>query len=242
MSPRTRIVVWIAAAIGIAATISLGNWQTRRGDTKLALQAQADRAQQSAPVDMNSRASMEAVAAQLPRKVTLTGVFDAAGTVYLDNRILNGVPGLYVITPVIVADGLPAVLVDRGWMARDMGDRTRVAAPPPPAGRVSVEGIAVARPSMLFELGDSSQRKVPGIWHNLDYAAYEQIYQQVGGRSVARFVVRQVGNTQAGLRAEWPQPASGVEKHRGYAFQWYSLAAAIAIFAAWFSWTSWRRS
>jgi cytochrome oxidase assembly protein ShyY1 len=159
--------------------------------------------------------------------------------VYLDNRTLDGVAGLYVITPLAIADGLPAVLIDRGWMMRDMHDRQRVSAPPPAAGRVTVEGVAVARPSMLLELGDSSARPVPGLWHNLDYAAYER----ATGRSVARFVVRQRNESGSsdGLRHQWVQPATGVEKHRGYAFQWYSLAALIAAFATWSSWKSWPR-
>ena len=232
------IAVWIAAAIGIAATVSLGNWQTRRGDQKLALQAQAVHAERGPPlVIAPTSSSIEAVATQLPRRVRLTGVFDPTGTVYLDNRTLEGVAGLYVITPLAIGEGLPAVLIDRGWMARDMQDRQRVSAPPPAADRVTVEGIAVARPSMLFELGDSSAHRVPGLWHNLDYAAYER----VTGRSVARFVVRQSAQSgpDDGLRRQWPQPATGVEKHRGYAFQWYSLAALIAAFAAWGSWKLW---
>lgn len=238
MTVRGLIAVWIAAAIGIAATVSLGNWQTRRGDQKLALQARADRAEHAAPLVIGpSLSSIEAVAAQLPCRVRLTGVFDPAGTVYLDNRTLDGVAGLYVITPLAIGEGLPAVLIDRGWMARDMRDRQRVAAPPPPVGRVTVEGIAVARPSMLFELGDTGVRPVPGLWHNLNYAAYEQ----ATGRSVAHFVVRHHGDsrTSDGLRRQWAQPAAGVEKHRGYAFQWYLMAALIAAFATWSSWKSW---
>ncbi len=42
---------------------------------------------------------------------------------------------------------------------------------------------------------------------------------------------RAIGATDD-LRREWPQPASGVEKHRGYAFQWYALAALISALAA----------
>ena len=111
----------------------------------------------------------------------------------------------------------------------------------PPPGRVSVEGLAVARPSALLELDSKPEHRVPGIWQNLDYLAYEQ----ATGRSVARFVVQQAGEAQSdnaadGLRREWPRPASGVEKHRGYALQWYSLAVLIAALAAFFGWKDWR--
>ena len=128
------------------------------------------------------------------------------------------------------APWLPAVLIDRGWKAHDMHGGSRVGAAPPPSGLVTVEGLAVTQPSALLELGGKSERRVPGIWHNLDYAAYEQ----ATGRSVARFVIRlssdvPSGNATDGLRREWPRPASGVEKHRGYALQWYSLAALVTL-------------
>lgn len=239
MPPKKLIIAWIAAAVLIAGTVSLGNWQTRRADTKLALQAQADAADRVAPLEITpTPASIEAVASSLPRRVRLNGTFEPGGSIYLDNRTLNGIAGLYVITPLVIGDGLPAVLIDRGWMPRDMQDRKRIAAPTPSPGRVTIEGVAVARPSTLFELGDQGEREVPGLWHNLDYAAYER----TTGRSVARFVVRQHdgSNAAGGLRREWPQPVSGVEKHRGYAVQWYSLAALITIFTAWSGWKAWR--
>jgi len=242
---RIRLVLaLIAAAASIAIAVSLGNWQTRRGDAKLALQAPADRVEQARPVEIAaSSASIEDIASALPRKVRVSGTFDGSGTIYLDNRALEGAAGFYVITPLIVAEALPALLVDRGWTGRDSQDRARVEAAPPASGRVLVEGIAVASPSRLFEFGDSADRRVPGIWQNLDYAAYEQ----ATGRRVARFVIRQKAETVGtsatdtdGLRREWPKPASGVDKHRGYAFQWYSLAALIAVLVAWFGLKAWR--
>lgn len=242
MPRRKLIVAWVAAAIGIAAAISLADWQTRRGDAKLALQAQLDAAERAPPIDIApSRLSIEDAAGALPRKVRVSGVFDPAGTVYLDNRTLNGVAGFYVITPLVIGEGLPAVLIDRGFRAHDMQDRTRTATAMPPSGRVNIEGLAVARPSVLLELGGKSEHRVPGIWQNLDYTAYEQAI----GRSVARFVIQassdaQSDNAADGLRREWPRPASGVEKHRGYAFQWYSLAVLIAALAALFGWKDWR--
>ena len=237
MPPRKLIIAYIAAAIGIAAAISLGNWQTRRGDAKLALQAQADATERAQPIDiLAARLSIEDAAAALPRKVRVSGVFDPAGTIYLDNRMLDSAAGFYVITPLVISEGLPAVLIDRGWKARDMQDRARVAVAMPPAGRVNVEALAVGRPSALLELSGKPELRVPGIWQNLDYTAYEQ----ATGRSVARFVIQESGNGADGLRREWPRPASGVEKNLGYAFQWYLLAVLIAALAVFFGWKAWR--
>jgi cytochrome oxidase assembly protein ShyY1 len=167
-------------------------------------------------------------------------VFDPDGTIYLGIRMLNGVAGFYVITPLVIGEGLPAVLIDRGWKAHDMQGGSRVGAATPPSGPVTVEGLAVTQPSALLELGGKSESCT---WYlaQPDYAAYEQ----ATGRSVARFVIQQSGDGQSykvadGLRREWPRPASGVEKNRGYAFQWYLLAVLIAAFAVFFGRKAWR--
>lgn len=238
--PRSKLILaLLAAGIGVAVTVSLGNWQTRRAYEKLTVQSQTDAAMRSPPVDIApSSEAVQRVGTDLPRNVRLSGVFDSTGTIYLDNRMLGGVVGYYVITPLVLADGVPAVLVDRGFKARNAGEEPAIGTAP--QGRVTIEGLAVGRPSALFELGSTPSRQVPGTWHNLDYDAYEQITK----RSVARFVVRQ---TNAGrhdaadsLRREWTSVGGGAEKHRAYAFQWYALAALIAALAGYFGYKSWR--
>ena len=242
MLRRKLIFAVAAAAIGFATAVSLGNWQTRRGDAKLAMQAQADAAERAEPFAITaSRISIEDAAAKVPLRVSVSGVFDPTGTVYLDNRTLRGVAGYYVITPLVIRDDLPAVLIDRGWKARTMGEREKAVTVATPAGRIDIEGLAVAGPSSLFELAGTVNTGVPGFWQNLDYANYEQVTK----RSVARFIVRQTRDAiSAGavddLRREWPRAASGVDKHRGYALQWYALASLIAALAVYFGWKAWR--
>ena len=237
MPSSKLIVAWVATAIGIAVALSLGNWQTRRGDEKVAMQAKADAAERTAPLQIEATlASIEGVALSLPRRVRVSGVFDPTGTVLLDNRMLGPVVGYQVITPLLIDDGLPAVLIDRGWKARG-ADPAHPDMVPAPSGRVTVQGLAVARPSALLELG-STKLDVPGVWQNLDYDAYERLTK----RTIARFVIRQADPGAAdGLRHEWPSAASGVDRHRGYALQWYALAGLICSLAGYFAWKTWRQ-
>ena len=53
--------------------------------------------------------------------------------------------------------------------------------------------------------------------------------------------VLQVGPPSEGLLRDWPPIASGVEKHYGYAFQWWALSTLIAILYAWFQFLAPRR-
>ena len=127
-----------------------------------------------------------------------------------------------MITPLAVADGTPWILVNRGWAPRNMADRTEVPKAAVSSAAVLIEGVAVPHVPRALDLG-AKGGALGGIWQNLDFDAYER----ASGRSVARFVLQQTNDTGDGLRRAWVRPDAGVDKHRGYAFQWYSLAALI---------------
>ena len=136
---------------------------------------------------------------------------------------LGGVAGYYVITPLVIGDGLPAVLIDRGWKARTSDEKPDAVMAP--TGRVNIEGLAVARPSALLELGSAPKLEVPGFWQNLDYDAYEQATK----RSVAR-----LSFGKPAVRAtRWPM-ACGANGHS-------PQAASRSIVDMRFSGTRWRR-
>lgn len=46
--------------------------------------------------------------------------------------------------------------------------------------------------------------------------------------------LQQVGPASEGLDREWPAPALGIEKHYGYAFQWFGLATLVTVLYVWF--------
>ncbi len=226
MARRSARSVLGAVFFGVAVTalgVTLGTWQTRRGDEKATLQARWDAAEAMSPIPVNSGAAIAQVTAQLPRRVEVRGEYLPAGTVYIDNRSLNGVAGFQVVTPLRVHDGAN-VLVNRGWIARDVRDPALMPGIETPAGAVAIEGLAVARVPRLLELAPPKSLRVPGVWPNLEPDEYERIT----GIAVARFIVQQTNPTADTLQRIWPQPASGVEKHRGYALQWFGLAALSA--------------
>jgi len=216
----------IAVVCGVLVTavgVALGNWQNRRGDEKAVLQAQHDAAEAAAPVRVDSRIAAEGVAAVLPRRIALQGEFLPDRTVYVDNRWLEGAAGFYVVTPLRVAEDL-TVLINRGWIARDGRDPALMPKVELPVGPVTIEGLAVQRVPRLLELGVSPAPRVPGIWPNLEPGDY----RRATGLAVPGFVVQQTSPAPDHLRRVWLKPATGIEKHRGYALQWYGLAALSA--------------
>lgn len=234
-SDVVRTVGLLALALAACVlTLSLGNWQTRRAAQKLAIEAQWDAAEQAPPRSLTA-AQLPPTDA-LPLRVALRGEFDHAHTVWLDNRQLDARPGFWVLTPMKLDDGM-VVLVNRGWIARDATDRARLPAIGQPAGTLSIQGLAVTHAPRLLELGDGSvSGPLPAIWQNLDYDKFET----VSGLAVARLVVQQTSDSDDGLSRRWARPATGVDKHRGYAFQWYSLAVLIVLLTVYFGARAWR--
>jgi cytochrome oxidase assembly protein ShyY1 len=227
---RVGLVLALAAGVaGVLMAWSLGNWQTRRAEGKLAVEQRWQAAEAAAPATPRA-AQLQDFSAEMPRRVRLAGRYLHAHSVWLDNRPLDGKAGLLLLTPLVLADPAgertTAVLVLRGWAPRDPRDRTKLPAVMQPEGQIVVEGLALPNPPRVLELGEGAVGgPLPAIWQNLDYAAFSR----VTGLAVAPWIVQQQGGAADGLRRDWPRPSSGVDKHRGYAVQWYSLAGLIAV-------------
>lgn len=225
-----RWMVAVAAGVaGVVVAVSLGNWQTRRAEGKLEIEAQWRAAEAAGPRSVGAT-SAASVPSKLPQRIRLQGQFLHDKSVWLDNRPLDGKAGLLLLTPLALADSAPeratVVLVMRGWAPRDPHDRSRLPAVSQMAGPVMVEGLAVAHPPRVYALGDAPEPgQLPALWQNLDFDQYAK----ASGLAVLPFVVQQEGRVEDGLVRDWPRPASGVDKHRGYAVQWYALAALIAV-------------
>ena len=233
---RSVALLWIAALLVMLLTARLGFWQLDRAAQKLALQAQM---QQRAMLPTLAQAdlpqSAEAAAQQYYRRVALQGRWLGQHTVYLDNRQMNARPGFFVVTPLLLADGT-ALLVQRGWVARDFIDRTRLAPVVTPDGTVQVLGRLAPAPSKLLQLGGLDSGS---IRQNLDPEAFALEIQQ----PLRPGSVQQTDDSGApvpaqlpadGLLRQWPAPAVDLGKHHGYAFQWFSLCALIAGLVVWF--------
>ena len=225
-----RIVIALGALLGVAATARLGVWQLDRAAQKVALQTALETRQALPPLPAATLArTAEQAAVQHQRRIVVGGRWQPAQTVYLDNRQMNGRPGFYVVTPLVLADG-SALVVQRGWLARDPQDRTHVNAPPLPAGDVQVAGRIAPPPARLYAFAGEDDGR---IRQNLDLAGYAL---ESGHALRPLSLVQEDGPLTAadGLRRDWPHPAADVHKHYGYAFQWFALAALIGGLYVWF--------
>lgn len=217
---KFRLPMALAALVGIAIAISLGNWQTRRAEARLGIQKMLDD-RASGPVLSIGQDLAVAADVQYAR-ISVLGEFLPRHTVYLDNRIVKGAPGYQVVTPLRIVGGDMCILVNRGWVP--LG-RSRAELPPvpTPAGEVALTGVAFVPPARVYELA-SEQDPGPIVQHlNVDTMAKRT------GLRLQPIVMQQTGGTADGLVREWVRPDAGADTNRAYALQWYALGLLIAI-------------
>ena len=241
-APRQRslLVATMATVLGAALTLRLGVWQLSRGHEKEAIHAAIIARQAQAALDTVAVLKDKTVFTQLHQGVRLEGQWLPQYTVYLENRPMQGRSGFIVLTP-LQLDKHTTVLVQRGWIPRHQQDRTLLAPIETPQGQVHVKGRIALGPSEVMDLGDKTNaivntttaqtaRQSP-IRQNLNLADYSH----ETGLSLVGTVLQTDANAE-GLQRNWPEITAGVEKHWGYAFQWFALAVVQLLLYFWYQW------
>lgn len=232
LSAKGRGAVILAATlIGVAITANLGAWQLRRAAQKIALQDALESRSKLSALTASELARMPGqVEAQHYRPVHLRGRWLPQRNVFLENRQMNGRVGFYLVTPLQLEGRSEVVLVQRGWVPRDLRDRTLLPAIATPADAVDVDGHIAPPPARLYEFAPSTTGV---IRQNLDLGEFTI----ETGLPLAPLSVLQAdspGNAGDGLLRQWPRPAVDVQKHYGYAFQWFAMCALMAGLYVWF--------
>lgn len=221
---RLRWIPLIATLVVAGIGIVLGNWQTRRADEKIAIAEAISARSQLPPRSLVNIAVGEMTEEFQPVKAR--GVFVADWPIYLDNRPLNGKAGFYLLMPLRLSGSDSVVLVLRGWFPRDVQDRQRLPVVPVPQGEIEIAGLNRISVGKVMQLGETPELKPGAIVQNLridELASASRL-------PLHDFIIEQTSSLDDGLVRDWPVPSSGIDTHRGYAFQWYALATAALLF------------
>jgi len=226
---------WVGASATLAvvvAGLSLGDWQLRRAAEKRAAQQVRDAANASTPMTVS--AAILPAADLEGRRVTVTGRMLMDRSIFIDNRSHQGVAGMHVVTPVELAPGGPAILVLRGWVASDPGNRSQLPLLRRLSDSVMIEGLAqreIGRGLELPRLFSAERMPDPDqrLWVNVDV----DHYAKWSGLNLQPVIVRQTSALEDGLVRAWPKPGDDVINHEGYATQWYGLSLAAALLWLW---------
>jgi cytochrome oxidase assembly protein ShyY1 len=228
LTPRW-IAFTVLVGMLVVAMVGLGAWQLQR------LGERRDRNEQ---VVERGSPPARPLADVLPAGSTFTdatearwylvdveGTFDGAQEVRIRNRSQQGIPGEHVVTPLVLDDGT-AVLVNRGFVPTNRG---AAAVPPPPAGRVIVEGrVRTTQTRGSFGPQDPADGRLTTL-SRVDVA---RIGQQLPYEVAPVYLELTSPLPSGGLPAPVPAPELGDGPHLSYAGQWF-LFAACAV-AGWF--------
>jgi surfeit locus 1 family protein len=230
----------------LALTLSAGRWQLDRAAFKVALAQRIEAMAGEPPMRVNPATTAVEVDAPAWRPIDAVGHFDGQRVVLLDNRLRDGVAGYEVLTPLVIAADGRALLVNRGWVAAP-AHRDQLPQVVTPQGEVRVTGLAAIPSARFIELRAGTDDAVR--WQNwtLERAgerwgielmpfAMLQTGQAVAADGVAG-ASRSASTSgraleQDGLARVWPRPDVGIDKHRGYALQWFSFALIATV--VWF--------
>lgn len=159
------------------------------------------------------------------RRVTAQGRYDKERQILLDNQIQAGQPGYHVFTPLRLSGKPQAILVNRGWL-------------PLGVSRQQLPDIAVSDAEVTVR-GRLSQPANPGLRLAEPAAGWPRVVQYLDygrmaaelGYSLMPAVILLDPDLAGGYRRDW-QPrfeGFGPEVHRGYAVQWFALAATLVV-------------
>ena len=224
-----RMLPTLAAVAAVAVCVLAGNWQLGRMRAKETLGGQLASAARSEPIPLMSLPASADWPSLRFRPVEAVGAYVPKRQILIDNKVVAGRAGYYVVTPLALADGRH-VLVNRGWVAQS---RTRAELPDvsPPPGAVSVRGRIAIPPAGYFEL-----RREDGagpVRQNLDLARFAA----ETGIDVLPAIVEATDPPvpDDGLVRDWPAPDFGIQTHLIYMVQWYAFALLVTVLWLWFN-------
>lgn len=201
---------WAALVLGLGVAVvcaRLGIWQLDRLAVRRAWNARVEARLAAAPILVTSETTGTPADALEYRRVRAVGTFVFADQTVELNRSWRGAPGVFVLTPLRLADGT-GILVNRGWTFAPDGRTAALGALAEPESTV-VEGVLLA-PVGRFAVRPES------------LAVAYPLFPLVLRRTAAPTGVPR-GLTPAAL------PPRDNGPHLSYAFQWFAFAVIAAI-------------
>lgn len=220
----------LAMAAGTSALlVALGMWQLDRAEQKRDTLLQFESRGIAAQIDLNQSIARDDSALSGYRAIATGRYFGP--NILLDNQLLRGRAGYLVYSAFDLDARRQTLLVNRGWISADTDRRL-----PPQFGTSSasqrLKGRLSQPPTMGLRLrgSDLIERLADDSWRvqGIDFA-------QLGaalGEDILLVTLQLEDDASGAFVRSRNSPAIDEARHRGYAFQWFAMAATVVAIAA----------
>ena len=205
----------------IVFLMSLGFWQLDRADQKRTIEASIQKANTGVVeliVNQNELLSKEYY------EVRLQGSYISDKQFIYDNQIVNQVSGYYVLTPFVLKGQPNAVLVNRGFIPWN-GRRDKLADIDVDSASREIK-VQVSNPIKRIELKTSDiSNQFPVLIQAIDF----DVIEEISSTSFVDVIGLLDPSSDDGFVRKWEPYTGSIEKHIGYAIQWFLMAFVLGI-------------
>ena len=226
----------ICAVLMMLGMLRLGVWQLSRADEKIAIVEQLNYRSQLPALTVNEFLGAPDSSEFRYRKVALQGRFDVQKTIFVDNQVVNGQVGYQVFTPLLIEGQSQSVMVARGFVG--VGEsRDVLPAISTESNMVNIVGRLNKPPAEPPLWNDDYPVSDGARWQFLPMSDLaKELHLDLFPLVVELAPIKakaggQVANPRRdNLIQKWSEiDDQWVAKHKGYAFQWFAMAAAFFI-------------
>ncbi|MEE9338177.1 MAG: SURF1 family protein [Methylococcaceae bacterium] len=207
--------------------VLLGFWQLGRADEKRSFLGQQKLSSNKEEVELLSLLpnSLESLRY---RKVKIAGYYDQDHQFLIDNQIVNGRAGYFVMTPLVLAGMNKAVLVNRGWVPLNKDRNILPDITIESEAKMTLTGRINNFPVVGMKLAGA---EIPTeSWPSVVQLVDINILSTKIGIPLFPFQVELNPALSEGFLRDWKTNSIiSPEKHVAYAVQWFGLAMTLTI-------------
>ena len=216
---------FLIPAVLIVATIaflaSLGLWQLDRANEKRAIEASIQKAN-TGTIELISDENR--LLEKEYYQVRLKGQYLSNKQFIYDNQIVDQVSGYYVLTPFKLESQPSTIIINRGFIPWN-GDREKLADVSIKKTKSEIK-VQISKPIKRIELKSSEiSNNFPTLIQAVDLVKMSEI----AGVNFSSMVGLLDASMDDGFVRKWEPYTGSIEKHIGYAVQWFLMAIVLGI-------------
>ncbi|MBE8190357.1 MAG: SURF1 family protein [Candidatus Thioglobus sp.] len=211
----------VLIALTLWGLLALGFWQLDRAEEKRQIENEIIKAQNTTAEPPKN---IESLLKKQHHQVLLDGHFDSNKQFIYDNQIVNSTAGYYILTP-FVLHKKTAILVNRGFVAWH-GNRQKLA-------DIKIQNqprrikVKLIKPLQRIEFKPTLETDFPLLIQSLDL---EQL-SKLSGYQILPLLGQLDAQEKDGFYRKWQPFYGSVDKHLGYALQWFLMALVLFFIA-----------